>query len=421
MATDDSMGLDPAECAAIAAGLEAVLPPSIAHLFDAAFIRSSFLYEEFIDRLTLRVFRASGLEAAAREPGGAGEIGARAGLEPVRSAVPLDWILRRLTGRGLVEQTDGGAFRVGRPLPDPDPGPVREAQRHLDPSWLPAYGLAETVARDYPAFLRGQTAGEEILFAPPRLRLWVDYFSNDNRLYAVNNRVGAVAVDEWMPAAGGTILELGGGLGSGALAVLERLEATKRLGAVGEYRFTERVLEFLRRGERVLMTRFPGQPPLRSGRLDMDRPFAEQGVTPGSVAVVYAVNTLHVADDLAFTLKEVRRTLAPGGRLILSECVRPLPGRLIYPEFVFNVMETFRAPRLHPAYRPNGGFLTPEQWARAIEAAGFVDVRWLPDIAQLRHRFPMFTVAAMGATSPGPPSEAAILDERGVEPENSRR
>jgi SAM-dependent methyltransferase len=121
-------------------------------------------------------------------------------------------------------------------------------------------------------------------------------------------------------------------------------------------------------------------------------------VAPASVSIVYAVNTLHVAHDLAATLAEIRRALAPGGRLIMSECIRPFPEQTLYPEFVFNLLATFRAPRLHPGYRPNGGFLTPEQWTQALEAAGFADVRTLPDIARIRGEFPTFFVAAIGAT-----------------------
>ena len=56
--------------------------------------------------------------------------------------------------------------------------------------------LAETAAQDYPAFLRGERTGEEILFSPARLRLWVEFFSNDNSYYAVNNAVGAVAIED---------------------------------------------------------------------------------------------------------------------------------------------------------------------------------------------------------------------------------
>src|SRR5262249_53809318 len=173
----------------------------------------------------------------------------------------------------------------------------------------------------------------------------------------------------------------GGGCASGTVALLERLSDVGRLGDVARYRFTELVPAFLRRGQRHVEELFSGTPGLTFEPLDMNRPFAEQGVAPASVSIVYAVNTLHVAHDLAFTLAAVRRALEPNGQLIVSECVRPFPGQTLYPEFVFNLMATFRAPRLHPEYRPNGGFLTIDQWTRALERAGFVDVRVLPDIA----------------------------------------
>ena len=152
-------------------------------------------------------------------------------------------------------------------------------------------------------FLRGEVAGEDVLFAPRRLRLWVDYFSNDNGLYAVNNRVGAVAVADWLPGPGSSILELGGGLASGALALLAELEARDRLRDVRGYRFTEPVSAFLRRGEQTLRDRYPALAGLSFGALDMNQGFGEQGVAPASVSVVYAVNTLHAARDLGFTLR----------------------------------------------------------------------------------------------------------------------
>ncbi|HEV8672944.1 MAG TPA: class I SAM-dependent methyltransferase [Methylomirabilota bacterium] len=399
----EAPGLSREEAEAAAGKLAPQLPAALAPLFDASFIYSSCLYDEFIHRLAVGVFRNAGLEAAAREAGRAEELAARAGLATGPAAVPLDWLLRQLAARQVLEAEGGegrSRFRLRAPLPVLDPAPIREAQRRHDPSWLPSYVLAETVADDYPAFLRGEVAGEDVLFSPARFRLWLEYFSNDNGLYAVNNRVGAIAVDEWLPRDGAAILELGGGLGSAAEALLGRLADGGRLAAVGTYRFTELVPAFLRRGQRVLETRFPGASFLTYGCLDMNRPFAEHGIAPGSVSVVYAVNTLHVAHDLGFTLGEVFGALEAGGRLIVSECVRPLPGHPIYVEFVFNLMEAFRSPRLHPEYRPNGGFLTPEQWRQAMEAAGFDEIRFLPDIPRLRAQFPIFYVAAIGARRP---------------------
>lgn len=392
-----------AEAPAAAALLRGLLPPELLLLFDASFVRLHLLYDEFIHRLVLRVVGETGLERTLREPGTTAEIATRAGFAGGQALVPLDWMLRLLTARGLLEElSDGAAFRYRSlgPFPTLDPAPVREEQLRHGPSWMPAYVLAETVARDYPAFLRGEVTGEEVLFSPRRLRLWIDYFSNDNGLYVVNNRVGALAVEQWLPRSGGVVLELGGGLGSGALALLERLEATDRLGAIAEYHFTELVPAFLRRGEQALRARHPGLSRATFASLDMNHPFGEQGVSPGSASVVYAVNTLHVANDLEFTLGEVLSALEPGGRLVVSECVRSQPRQPIESELVFNLTETFRSPRLNSLYRPSGGFLTPGQWKAAMEAAGFVDIRFLPDIERVQEQAPRFIAAAIGATRP---------------------
>jgi SAM-dependent methyltransferase len=381
--------------------LREMLPPYLLHVIDFSFLRSHYLYDEFVYRLTLQVIRETGLESAIQDGGSAEAIAARSGLAVDQAVVPLDWMLRLLATRGVLEEAPGAStheFWARGPLPSADPAAVREEQLRHDPSWLPSYVLAETVAQDYPSFLRGAVAGEEVLFSPRRLRLWVDFFSNKNGLYAVNNRTGAAAVEQWLPRDGGVILELGGGLGSGALAVLEQLGAAGRLGEIEEYRFTELVPAFLRRGEQALRAHRPEGVAMRFDTLDMNRPFEAQGIAPGSVAAVYAVNTLHVAHDLDFTLAEILRALRPGGWLIISECVRSYPRQPIYAEFVFNLIQTFRSPRLHPIYRPNGGFLTPEQWKVAFEAAGFVDTRFVPDVMRIHRQVSDFFVSAIGTT-----------------------
>jgi SAM-dependent methyltransferase len=244
--------------------------------------------------------------------------------------------------------------------------------------------------------LRGETTGESVLFGPERIGAWFDYFSKDNVLYAISNEIGAIACEQQLPEAGGAILELGGGLGSGAEALLARLSAKGRAASVSSYRFTEISLPFLRRGQKSLTTGFP-EAPFAFARLDMNKPFAEAGVAPGAYALVHGVNTLHVAADLAFTLSEIRTALTPGGSVVISECVRPFPGQTVYVEFVFNLLEAFRESRLDPAWRTNGGFLTPEQWTAGLLATGFRDVRIVPDIAVIRDVYPSFVVAAVVA------------------------
>ncbi|MFZ1862320.1 MAG: hypothetical protein WAV81_16900, partial [Candidatus Competibacter sp.] len=96
-------------------------------------------------------------------------------------------------------------------------------------------------------------------------------------------------------------------------------------------------------------------------------------------------------------LAEIRAALAPGGWVIASECVRPFPGRTVYVEFVFALLDSFRAPVLQPPWRPNGGFLTPEQWLAAFRAAGFAEPFVWPDIPRIRERYPALVAAAVGA------------------------
>jgi len=395
-----ALGVDQETAARIAAAVAPHLPPTLLSFLDASLVRSHSLYDEFVHRLALGIAREAGVAGALTEWGDAEEIAHRAGLDAGRAPVPVGWMLTHLAGRGLLERRDGPGrprFRADRALPALDPAAVLAEQRRHDPACLPSYALAETAARDYTAFLRGGPSGEEILLAPARLPLWISYFSNENLLYAVNNLVGAVAFESWMPAGGAAVLELGGGLGSGAVALLEHLGRRGRLGEIRSYRFTEFVPAFLRRGQRLLQSRFPDAAFLAFAPLDMNRPFEDQGVAPDSVSMVYAVNTLHVAHDLGATLAEIRRALVPAGQLVASECIRPWPGRAVYPEFVFNLLETFRSPRVHPEYRPNGGFLTPEQWAAALRAAGFSDVRVFPDIERVRDVHPTFYAAAIAA------------------------
>jgi len=388
------------------ARLDALLPAALRPLIDDRFARSCGLFEEYVRRLAMELFRGLGLEAAARDPVTLSAVTARAGLDADRSRVPVVWLFETLRESGLARRDEAGRYVLDAALPRLDPREIAELQERHDPACLPAYRLADLAAAAYPPVLRGETEGERALFGPETMTVWFDYFSNDNPIYAVSNRIGAVAAASALDRvcegsarardAGTTILELGGGLGSASAALLDRLLAGDRSDTVRSYRFTEAAPSFLRRGQRNLTARFPGAP-LSFGQLDMDRPFAEAGVEKESCALVYGVNTLHVARDLEFTLAEVRRALVPGGALVISECVRPFAGRPVYVEFLFNLLESFQAPILVEPWRPHGGFLAPGQWTAALEACGFREVAVTPPIGRIREICPQFVVAAIAA------------------------
>src|SRR5512134_2249533 len=102
--------IEPKEAERIAAIVAPRLPPLLVPVFDARFARSSALYEEFVYRLTLRVFCDAGLDGAVDEWGNAEKVAGREGLNQRRAAVSLSWILRHLSRRGILarEDTIGG-------------------------------------------------------------------------------------------------------------------------------------------------------------------------------------------------------------------------------------------------------------------------------------------------------------------------
>ncbi len=373
--------------------------PAIRSLFSPEFILCAEHFDRFTIEFVLRLVHELGLAEPLFAGVSARELVRARGFVP-RAEIPLRWFLAKLAAADYLDGEGPSAdprYRARGPLPPGDPDRAEARARALDPRSLPAFAVVRAMVEHVPEFLRGEKTGEEILFAPARLPLWFDYFSNDNLLYQINNRLGAEAVARALPATRpATLVELGGGSGSAALALGERLARDASLSRIGRYVFTEIVPTFLRRAERSIRARFP-ELPIEFGRLDMNADFVAQGVPPGIADVVYAVNTVHIARDLSATLSRIRETLKPGGVAVFSECVRPFAGQPIYVEFVFNFLENFTGVATDAATRPNHGFLTPENWRRAFEAAGFEEPRILPDVEELAKHYDAFFVAAVSA------------------------
>src|SRR5215467_428379 len=132
-----------AEAEVTAARLRAMLPAELAPLIDFSFVRSHLLYDEFVCRLVLRVIQGVGLEATLRTGGSAREMALKGGLEIERALVPLEWMLRHLTARKILDEVPGEhlpRFRALVFLPLEHPIPVREEQSPHDQSRMAAYG-----------------------------------------------------------------------------------------------------------------------------------------------------------------------------------------------------------------------------------------------------------------------------------------
>jgi SAM-dependent methyltransferase len=382
--------------------LRSTLEPAVRVLFSREFVICSEHFERFTTETAGRDLERLGLLRAFEQSTTAREALERSG-HVARAETALEWMLSRLSEEGFFEarrEETPCRYRRRDPHPPADSG-AKEKALAIDASCAPAFAVVEELSRNIVEYFEGRKSGEEILFSPAKLSLWFDYFNNAHLLYAINNRLGAEAVIRALPRTRtSTILELGGGAGSAALALLERLEAEGLLEKIEKYHFTEPVSTFLRRGERALRARFPGVA-LEARKVDMNVSFVEQGAAPESVDLVYAVNTIHVAKDLGATLGFIREVVKPGGTVIFSECVRPRAGQPIYIEYIFNFLENFVHVSLDPETRPTHGFLTPANWRAALTKAGFEKVHILPDVEELAKEFPKFFVGAITARKPG--------------------
>ncbi len=362
----------------------AIDDPAIRALFSQRFLVATEIYDELVDAACLRIFEDVGRNISAED------------ALPSQTRPAYRYIVEKLVHAGFLRRVNEGVFLAKERLPAAGARSVEALAAELgatEPDAAVGAEIVTLLAAEAPAFFRGEKSGEEILFSPTRLPLWIRYFSNANILYAINNTLGAEALSRVLPASGAEVLEIGGGCGSAAEAALRRLGAR-----ASRWRFTELVPTFARRGERAARAAAGPGTAVEAARVDMTKPWGPQGVAPGSFDAVYSVNCFHVAPDLGFVLAEAKAALKPGGVVVVSECVRPgTNSPPSYVDFVFNFLTSFTNVTLDPVLRPNHGFLSPAAWRASFAAAGLRDVTAIPDVDAVAARYPKFFVGALAA------------------------
>jgi SAM-dependent methyltransferase len=315
-----------------------------------------------------------------------------------RFSFTLSWLLERLVETGCIEaRTDHDKrFYQLRHAPwRPDLARLRAVGLNIDPTNAATLDLLDHAASLYPAVARGEESGDQSLFGPQGIALWLNYFHNDNATYAVNNWVSALLAADRLPSQSKLrILELGAGAGSASEILLRWLDKRGVLPRVEFYLITEPNAFFRRRAQRGLSEQFPDLV-MQWGSLDLNLPWESQGVTPGEFDLVYGVNVLHIAKDLLFSLNQARSALKRNGWLVIGECLRPYSQQPIYPELIFQILDSFTEVHTDPEIRPNPGFLTPEQWRRAFARAKFEHTQIAPNIESIRELYPHFFTGAI--------------------------
>jgi SAM-dependent methyltransferase len=361
-------------------------------LFSEQLYQSIELMERYSVELAVDLLRRLDLTDALGEWRSPEELCRGLSFQP-RFRFALTWILERLVETDCIEARTSGETRSYRLRHAPwQPGLawLREAGLKIHPSNAATLNLLDCATGIYPTVARGKQSGEQSLFARERISLWLNYFDNDNLTYAVNNWVAAgLAADCVKSPSTIRILEIGAGAGSASQILLRWFNEHGLLPRIQRYLITEPNAFFRRRAQRELAKQYVDVP-LEWGALDLNLPWNSQGIGPGEFNLVFAVNVLHIAKDLLFSLSQARLALASDGWLVIGECLRPYPKQPIYPELMFQILESFTDVDLDPEIRPNPGFLTPEQWRSAFARADFGNVKIAPEIDRIREVYPHF-------------------------------
>jgi SAM-dependent methyltransferase len=319
------------------------------------------------------------------------------GFQP-RFSLPLQWILTRLVETGCFEvQSDRGtrSYRLRKTPWQPDLGYLRALALNIDPGNTATLDLLDHAASLYEIVATGEKSGDQNLLGAQGVPLWLNYFHNDNLTYAVNNWIAAAAATDRLSAQPILrVLEIGAGTGSATEILLKLLSERGLLSRLERYVVTEPNAYFRRCKQRKLAAQHPNLP-LEWTAVDLDLPWSEQGIAPGEFDLVYAVNVMHISKNLLSSLNEARSSLAAGGWLVIGECVRPYANQPMYPELMFQILDSFTNVKTDPEIRPNPGFLTAAQWRRAFSRAGFPRTEIAPDVERIREFYPHFFTGAI--------------------------
>jgi SAM-dependent methyltransferase len=321
-----------------------------------------------------------------------------------RFRLALNWILTRLVETGCIDVQHGSQTRSYRLRKTPwqaDLKGLRALALNIDPGNAATLDLLDHAASLYKIVATGEKSGDQNLFGPQGVPLWLNYFHNDNLTYAVNNWLGGIAAADRFPSKTKLrVLEIGAGTGSATEILLRLFGERDLLPRLERYVVTEPNAYFRRCNQRKLTAEYPNLP-LEWATVDLDLPWSEQGIAPGEFDLVYAVNVMHISKNLLFSLNEARSALDADGWLVIGECVRPYDNQPMYPELMFQILDSFTNVETDPEIRPNPGFLTAKQWRHAFSRARFPRTEITPDIERIREIYPHFFTGAICGQSTG--------------------
>lgn len=350
------------------------------------------LLDRYCDLQLCDLYRELDLASHLHTPKTAEQLAAAFGMVDTAS-IALREVLRRLGERTGAVGIQGPPaaetyVHVATPAdPTAELARVRAAMIALGPDYSATtefidFGRASFVRalRDEPDFMDKVLSGRIAEAAT----LWYRA-TNVDPLQDLHGAMGARVVGELLER--GTILELGGGTGNGTRHLVRHLAAIDKLDALERLVFTDISMRFVLATKHELGKAYPAVP-WTWQFFDLNEPFAAQKIEPGSVDLVYAVNTAHVAKDIVGFLRRCHEALRPGGSVVFAERVRMRGHEMAPRELTLNLSRYHRSAAEPAPYRPMHCYLAPAHWHDVIGRAGFSRCDVLPELDALAVDFP---------------------------------
>lgn len=278
--------------------------------------------------------------------------------------------LRILVARGLIGR-QGNRLAGIAPLVA---GDVAHCWDLVSQAWdgrlgSPAFGdyLRLNAAR-LPALMRDEQQAALLLFPEGRTEL-ADAIYRDTITARYLNTAVAEAVRRICQDGRSRlrVAEVGAGTGATTELVARMLQSQADAGLDLDYLFTD-VSQFFLGPARERFGRYPW---MRFGVVDIDTSLAAQGLAPGGTDVLIAAGMLNNARDTDATVRDLMKTLAPGGWMLITEPTREHLEILVSQAFMMTPPEDDRQ-------RSDTSFLSVAQWLDVFARAGAGEARVLP-------------------------------------------
>ena len=294
------------------------------------------------------------------------ELIARAGVA-ADAVYLLGAALDILAEEGFARRTERG-WESSRLCPPDDSAELQKKARTACVEATPVFELIERCHEHAVGFLTGREPGFRAVFPRGDIGLW-------ERVHTVD-KVMSIYADLVVPALAAIagrrmqLLEIGAGIG----AVLRRCVPLFHRFDIEQYWFTDLGQLFVQRAQGI----YGGEKGMRFAKVDLDLPLRDQGFPPESFDGVIAVNVLHLAKDLCFSLQEIYSVLKTPGYLIFAEGSPPDRFRRWRLDVAFAFLRGWWDVSIAPGLRSRPGFLLPSEWQKALLACGFDSVYLLP-------------------------------------------